>query len=169
MDRKKHIPPFEVPKDYFRDFEERLFLKIAEEDFPKTSGFRVPEAYFKNLDQVILSKLRTREEPKIIPLTPHKIVAFASAIAACLVIAISVLKFSNQDTQIDIETVNLSLIDNYIEDGNLDMDLYDVTNYLRTLDDAELFLNSFMISDEEIERYLFESFEEDNLLYGSTD
>lgn len=169
MDKKQHIPPFGIPEDYFSNFEERLFLKIEEEKFPKSSGFRVPPAYFTNLEEVIIAKLQPKKEAKVIPLASHKILVFASAIAACLVIAVSLFKFSNFQSEPNIETVNLSLIDQYIDDGNLDMDLYEVTNYLKNLDNLDLSLESLLISDEEIETYLYESLEDDFWIYGSID
>ncbi len=36
--RTKTYPVLKLPKDYFESFEERLFVKISEENFPKLTG-----------------------------------------------------------------------------------------------------------------------------------
>ena len=69
MKNKKHIDGFNTPKNYFEDFEDRLFSKISEESLPKESGFTIPEGYFEQLDLAILKNIEPLvKETKLIPL-----------------------------------------------------------------------------------------------------
>ena len=69
MKNKKNYNGFNTPKDYFEDFEERLYSKISEENLPKESGFKVPEGYFEQLDSEILKHVEPFiKETKVIPL-----------------------------------------------------------------------------------------------------
>ena len=49
MKNKKNNDGFNTPKNYFEDFEDRLFSKIGEESLPKESGFAIPDGYFDQL------------------------------------------------------------------------------------------------------------------------
>lgn len=167
MNRKKYIPDFKLPENYFNDFEDELFLKIDEESFPKTSGFGVPYAYFTKLENSVFDKLRRKKNSRVIRLIPQKALFYASAVASCLIIGFSI--FSSSQSHSNPEKIHLSVIDRYIEDGNLDMDLYDVTHYLRNLEDFDLDIENFLISDEAIEEYLFENPEDNFSLFGSAD
>jgi|SRR5699024_8030631 len=167
MTSKKHITDFKLPEDYFNDFEDQLFLKIDEESFPKTTGFRVPDGYFYKLEDSVFDKIRREKNPPIIHLIPRKVLLYASAVAACLIIGFSI--FPSSQSHSNPENIHLSVIDHYIEDGNLDMDLYDVTHYLRNLEDFDLDIENFLIPDETIEEYFFENPESNFSLFGSAD
>lgn len=166
MEKKDYIPNFKIPANYFNNFEARLFVKFQEEKFPKSSGFTTPEFYFENLEIDLFEKT-TKKDIKIIKLFSKKSFYYASAIAASLIIAISIFKFSSSPK--NIETIELSIIDSYIEEGHLDIDLYDLTNYLQDVDTSELDLEPLLISDDKIKEYLYENMENEFWIYGGID
>lgn len=167
MNKKNHIPQFGIPEDYFNHFEDRLFSRINEENLPKTSGFRVPSEYFENFEKRIDLRLSSEKRNKVIRLNPKKYVGYVAAIAAGFLLIFSL--FKSPVSEADITTINLSAIDDYIDDGNLDMDLYELTNYLKEIDDFDPEFESILISDQAIEEYLFENLENDFWLYGGID
>jgi len=160
VSKKKHIPKFEVPQDYFSNFEDQLFARLEEEQFPATPGFRIPNGYFDGVESKIIKKVLADKKHKTIPLFQRNYTKYAVAIAACLVIAISIYN-RNDISEQTINNIQLSKIDSYIDDGNLEMDLYELTHYLNDLGDLDLNLNDATISNTAIEEYLMEHAEGD--------
>lgn len=156
MEKKKHIPNFQVPKDYFEDFEEQLFTKIEEGNLPKSAGFTVPHGYFDQVEQEILTAVKPKEPTKVIPLFSKKNLGYIAAIAASLVIGVSLI-FPTSQEQITLDTINLSAIDSYIEDGNLNLDLYDLMSYLNDSDLSNIDFDMAELSDLDLEGYLQEN------------
>ncbi len=73
MKDKKHTHGFNTPKDYFEDFEDRLFSKLSEDLIPKKTGFNVPDGYFNKIEDVILDKESfSKEKSKVINLFSKK-------------------------------------------------------------------------------------------------
>jgi len=159
VSKKKHIPKFEVPQDYFNTFEGQLFARLEEEQFPSTPGFRVPNGYFDAVETKIIEKVVADKKHKTIPLFRKSYTKYAVAIAACLLILISIYNWSDNPTQ-SIDSVQLSKIDSYIDDGNLEIDLYELTHYLNDLDDLDLNLNDATLSNTAIKEYLRENAED---------
>lgn len=157
------ISGFKTPEKYFENFETELFARIEAEKFPKSSGFEVPTGYFDTLEEKIIKKeFASKEQSKVIPLFQKRYFAYAAAIAACLMIGITLFN-SNQSTS-SIDTIQLGLIDKYIEEGNLNMDLYELTSYLDP-DDIQIvdFENQYF-SQTTLEDYLLENTEEEILM-----
>ena len=163
MKDKKHSNGFNTPKDYFEDFENRLFSKISEDIIPKESGFKTPEGYFKQLDSVILESLEaSRKQVKVVPLFTIKTIAYAAAIAAC---AILVFSLTNTTNTIDsINTLEISNIESYIEEGNLNVDLYDIASLLKDVDLNNISLENEFISEDILEEYLLENIDDSSIL-----
>lgn len=162
MKEKNYISAFEVPQDYFDNFEARLFQRIKEEErFPNSSGFTVPEAYFDNMEQRML-KAVVADGRKTIPLFPKKYFGYAAAIAACL--AIGVMLFTSEQSALSMDTIQLSMLDRYIEDGNLNLDLYDLTNYLDDNDLSGMNLESQQIPEGVLKIYLLENMDGSTLM-----
>lgn len=156
MKKQKNIPNFKVPEGYFETFEERLFSKISEENFPKSAGFKVPDTYFENLDERVLTAVTNSEKPKkIIQLFPKKYFGYAAAVAACLLIGVTI--FTNNDSDSSLDALQLAAIDNYIEEGNLNFDLYDLTTYIEDKDITDIDFGSQQFSDGALEDYLMDN------------
>ncbi|MCZ4318325.1 hypothetical protein O4H26_04920 [Aequorivita viscosa] len=153
MKKQKNTPNFKVPEGYFETFEERLFSKISEENFPKSTGFKVPDTYFENLDERVLAAVTSSEKPKkVIQLFPKKYFGYAAAVAACLLIGFTI--FTNNDSESSLDALQLAAIDTYIEEGNLNFDLYDLTSYIEDKDITNIDFEAQQFSDDDLEDYL---------------
>ena len=161
------ISGFKTPEDYFENLEAELFIRMQEEKFPKKAGFEVPDGYFDSLEVTLLEKVNKKEIPlsetgKVISLFPKRYYAYTAAIAACLLLAVTL--FNSQQDVSNIDTIQIGLIDKYIEEGNLNLDLYELTSYLDA-DDIEIvdFDNQYF-SQNTLEDYLLENTEEEILI-----
>lgn len=165
MKKNNNISGFKTPQNYFDDFEERLFQRIEEEQFPKSSGFKVPDGYFENLDEQILKSVtqnNSTEKKKVISLIPKKYFGYAAAIAACLLVAIQVFTF--QDENPNIESIQISMLDKYIEDGYLNINLYELTNYFEDSDISGLNIDFELIPEGVLESYIIENMDGTTLI-----
>lgn len=158
MENKNYIPNFKVPEDYFNNFEDRLFTKIEEESLPKLSGFSVPEGYFDQVEQRIITATKSEKSIKVIPLFSKRNLSYIAGIAASLIIAISL--FNKEQEQITIDNIQLSAIDKYIDDGNLNLDLYDLMSYLNDSDLSQIDFDLIALSSKDIEGYLKDNTDE---------
>lgn len=163
MKKESNISNFKVPESYFETFEEQLFSKISEEEFPKSNGFKVPEDYFEDLEDRVLKSVRNSEEPiKTIPLIGKKYLGFAAAIAACLVIGFTIL--NNRTDKQNLDTIQLAAIDSYIEEGNLNFDFYDLTTMINDSDISGFEVQKRELSQSALEDYLFENIDTEILI-----
>jgi len=163
MKNKKHNDGFNTPKNYFEDFEDRLFSKISEESLPKESGFAVPEGYFDQLDSAILKNIEPlAKETKVIPLFSKRTLVYAAAIVACTVLVFSLVNTNNTINNID--TLEISSIESYIEDGNLSLDSYDIASLFVDEDFNNITSESEYISEDILENYLLENINDSSIL-----
>ncbi len=163
MKKNKNITGFKTPENYFEGFEERLFGKIAEENFPKTTGHSIPNGYFENMEDRVLKTVGAKEKPtKVRQLFPKQYFGYAAAIAACLLIAFTVFNFNTDSSSLD--SVQLAAIDAYIEEGNLNLDLYDLTSYIDDEDITNLNFDDHQFSETSLEEYILENMEAEIIL-----
>ena len=164
MKNKKNIPGFKTPKDYFETFDERLFSKMNEEELPLEHGFTVPDGYFKELEDSILQKVNVSEsQTKVIPLFKRQTLLIVASIAACAAILISVVK-SNNDASFDFEAIELSNIDGYIDDGNLELNSYELMAMLGDEEITSISVENDYFLEENLEEYLLENIDDNTLL-----
>ena len=162
MKEDKKTNSFNTPQNYFEDFEERLFLKISEDSIPKESGFKVPDNYFKNMENTILnriSKVESDDKSNVISIFTKKTILYAVSIAACAAIVFSIFNFDEPIN--DLNEIQISVIEEYIEEGNISFDTYDLTSMLS--EEEDLNLENDLFSEEVLEEYLLESMDETNL------
>ncbi len=163
MKDKKHNNGFNTPKDYFEDFEERLFSKLNEENLPKEAGFTTPKGYFEQLDSTILKNVNsTIKQTKVISIFSKRTLAYAAAIAACAVLIFSLVNSNNSLNNID--NIEISSIESYIEEGNLTIDSYDIASFLQDEDLNSITSESDFISEEILEDYLLENIDDSSIL-----
>ena len=163
MKKNKNISGFKTPENYFGEFEAQLFRKIDEVNLPKSAGFKAPENYFENFEEQVLKTAKNSEKStKVVSLFPKKYFGYAAAIAACLIIGFTV--FNNTSENENLDALQLATIDNYIEEGNLDMDLYDVTTYINDEDIANLDMEKQQFSNTNLKNYLLENMDEETLI-----
>lgn len=157
------IQGFKTPDNYFENFEERLFYKMTQENFPISSGFIVPDNYFGELENRFSGGVASsRKKGKILPLFQTRHFAAVAAVAASLIIGISI--FKNQDQNNSLDSLQLATIDNYIDAGNLNLDFYELTSYITDEDISNIDVNRQQLEDAEIEAYLFENRNEETIL-----
>lgn len=154
---------FHTPKDYFDNFEDRLFSKISEDGLPKGSGFNVPEGYFDQLDTKILKSVNDATvQTKVIPLFGKRTLYYAAAIAACAILVFSIVNTNNPVNTIN--SIEISTIESYIEDGNLDIDSYDIASLLIDEDLNIISSEIEFISENLLEDYLLENIDDSSIL-----
>lgn len=162
MKKDKNISGFKTPENYFERFEEHLFSKISEGNFPSSAGFKAPDGYFDTLEERILKTVIISEEPiKVITLFPKKYFGYAAAIAACLIVGFMVF---NNKTDNSLDSLQMAAIDTYIEEGNLNLDLYELTSYIDDEDITNLNFENKQFSDKALESYILENFDEESLI-----
>ncbi len=164
MKRDLKISGFKTPENYFENFEELLICRIEEEGkLPKSSGLRVPETYFDNLeDRVLRTRIHIEKQPKVIPLFSKKHLGYAAAVAACIVAG--VMTFNSTQNKSTNDSIQIGLIDKYIDEGNLNIDLYELTTYLEPHDLPNVNFENQYISDTTLKNYLLENTDEEILM-----
>jgi hypothetical protein len=161
---KKYKSGFKVPENYFDDFEKRLFNTIESETLPKETGFKAPDGYFDNLEDIVLQKLNAVEKPqKVISLNSRRTWVYLTAIAACLAIIVSML-IKNENIVKQIDSIKTASIENYIDEGYLDLESYEVLALLDDEDLTNINLENDIFSEESLETYLIEHNIEETLL-----
>jgi hypothetical protein len=161
---KKYKSGFKVPENYFDDFEKRIFKKIESETLPKETGFKVPDGYFDNLEDTLLQRLHTEEKSqKVIQLNSRSTWVYLTAIAACLAIIVSML-VKNESIVKQMNSLKIASIENYIDEGYLDLESYEVLALLDDEDLTNINLENDIFSEESLENYLLENSIEETLL-----
>ena len=162
MNDKEHKEGFDLPKDYFEEFESRLFNRINIESLPKESGFKVPTGYFNDLDKNIIASVDDSNKTKIISIVSKKTLLYAVSIAACAVLVFSFINFNNE--VITLNDIDLSAIETYIEEGNIEITNNDLTSLLTEEDLNELTIENGLIPEELIENYLLDNINDTSIL-----
>jgi hypothetical protein len=161
---KKHKHGFKVPDNYFDNFEARLFDKINLESLPKDSGFRVPEGYFERFDDRMVQKLFGSENrPKVIRLNSKRTLTYVLAIAACLALIVSVALQKESLVQ-QLDSLKITSIENYINEGYMDLESYEVMALLNDDDLVNMNIENDIFSEESLETYLMDHDIEETLL-----
>jgi len=164
VENKKNIHGFKAPEDYFKTFEERLFSKMEEGNLPKEAGFKVPDEYFSGLEASIMKKVNASEkQAKVIPLFQRRVLLYVASIAACVAILLLAVKTKN-NLNGDFNEIQLTVLDDYIEDGNLDLDTYEVMAMLGDDEITAINIENDFFSEENLEEYLLENIDDNTLL-----
>ncbi len=164
MDKQKHTHGFKVPEGYFEAFEENLFAKIASEELPKEAGFAAPKGYFDSLEDTLMKHPEiSGKETKVRSLFANKNLKYAVAIAASIVLVVLLFN-QNKTIDLDMNSIDYLAIENYINEGELDFDVYDVSSLLSENDNSSLYFETETISEEDMESYLLETVDESILL-----
>jgi hypothetical protein len=155
---------FKTPKGYFEDFEARIFDESAISKLPDASGFKVPEGYFESFEAPeLLMAASAKETPKVIQLLRNKYVRYTAAIAASVILILSIVN-NNASVVGTIDDIELTAISEYIEDENVDFDTFDVIALLQEDELTNLNTQNQYITDEILEAYLLETLDDATLL-----
>lgn len=169
---KHQKPGFKVPENYFRDFEANLMAKmnekhILDDTYKGDPGFKTPDAYFDDLESRVLSKIENtgneRNKGKVIPIFRNKKLLYIAAVAAVFIGIISTV-FNEPASQVyTIESVELSTLESFIDDGYIELDFLEVSNFM--IEEGFSFdeYSEAGLSDQEIYNYVDENIEDPNL------
>lgn len=163
MKDKKHKEGFDIPNDYFEEFENRLFNKINIELLPKDSGFKVPEGYFNEVDEKIIHQVKKPiNKIKVISIVSRKTILYAATIAAVAVLIFSIV--NNQNEVLTLDEIDFSSIKTYIEEGNIEIDNSDLSLLFTEEDLSAITLEENYISEEILNEYLLENINDSSIL-----
>lgn len=163
---------FQIPDQYFQDFEERLMQKVQQENllpegmetYSRKPGFVVPDGYFSALEGSILNSIN-KEEQKVIPLFPGRKLFYAAAVAAVFIGLVSTLFLRNENSEFTMDSIELSALENYIEEGYFDLDFVELSAFMT--EDGYSFgdYNTDRFSDEAVYNYINENIEDPEFLF----
>ncbi|PRX51908.1 hypothetical protein [Salegentibacter salegens] len=152
---------FETPTNYFEGLEDELLdiVKFSENlGEKKSAGFTTPMGYFDALEDKLLKK-PNKSEPRVRTLFTKEAFLYAASIAA-IVIAFASTFYINPETQTSWENLELSVMESYIDDNNIDLSTGEISNYIfqrgYIVDDTDL----DKVDSEAMMNYLDENLEE---------
>jgi hypothetical protein len=126
-----------IPDNYFENFENKLMLQL------ETDNKEVPKNYFENIEDRVFAKLERENKQR----NSFKKYWIVSAIAASLVLFISIYNPFNEKNKLDLVEIEA-----YIEEGNIDINSYELAD-LYELELADLQIEK-QINTDELEDYL---------------
>ncbi|AVR46685.1 hypothetical protein C7S20_16205 [Christiangramia fulva] len=139
---------FKVPDNYFEELEDKLMLRITEENSAElpsvNSGFKAPDGYFENLEDRILA--RQNSKGRLISLFKKENLYYAAAVAAIFVLMwFSPFDRNSATNQITWDDLEIATIEDYIvegyEMGYIEMDASEFSNYFlengKLVDDSD--------------------------------
>ncbi|PHS62253.1 MAG: hypothetical protein COB12_11065 [Flavobacterium sp.] len=163
MKDKKHTEGFNVPKDYFEEFEEHLFSKLSEGIFPKEPGFSVPNDYFNEVEEkIIITTKDLDKDKKVISMFSRKTLLYAASIAAIAILVFSL--FNSNNSIISMEEIDISSIESYIEEERIEFSSQDLTALLNDEDFSVLTSENEFITEKSITEYLLENIEDTSII-----
>ena len=156
----RHNHGMKVPDDYFDNFEERLFIRLAEEELPDSPGFTIPEGYFDSVEEKVMSNLPSEEKGKVIPFYRRRVFTYIAGAAACAVLVLSLLTKGPEDNM----SLEIADIEAYLDEGGIDYNSYDVAQLMNDDELESISLDDEFLSEESLETYLMENLDDTNLL-----
>lgn len=163
-------PGFKVPPNYFEDLEEALMRKVTQDkagmdNYKGAPGFVVPEEYLQQLEEQVLLKVeQDQNKEKVISILKLPKLYYAAAVAAILVILLSTGIFNSTVPVFTIDSVELSALEDYIDNGYLDLTFEEISTYITEEGNPIENFNASALSDEEVLNYLNQNVEDPGLL-----
>lgn len=152
---------FKAPQEYFEGLENELLNKIHFNEGLrdiKHAGFTVPKGYFDEIEDGLLKKA-TQSKPKVRSLITKEAFLYAASIAA-IIIAFASTFYINPENQTSWENVELSVMESYIDNNNIEFSTGEISNYIfqqgYIIDDTDL----DKVDSEAMINYLDENLEE---------
>lgn len=163
-------PGFKVPDNYFEGLEDKMLELIKEQQdldpsYKGAPGFVVPDAYFHSLEEKVLNKIGSIERKnKVIPLYRKRKFYYFAAAAAVFLGIISTLMFNPVTPEYSIDSIELSTLENYIDDGFLDLDYNEISPFITEEGYSFGNISTSELSDEAVFDYINENIEEPGYL-----
>ena len=163
MKDKQHKEGFDLPIDYFKEFENRLFDRSNIESLPKDSGFTTPKKYFDELDNRISHRVnQTNNTTKVISIVSRKTILYAASIAAIAILIFSIT--NNKNEVLIFDDIEFSSIKTYIEEGNIEIENNDLSLLFTEEDLDNITLEENFISEEILKEYLLDHINDSSIL-----
>jgi len=134
---------YETPIDYFEQVENTVISKI-ENEIISNQKQDIPTGYFDTVEDTVFKRLALEKKPRIISLKKYWIPA---TIAASLLLLVSI--YNPFDTK---QTLELAEIEAWIDEGNLDIDSYEIAELYS--DEMDTITMENTINTDELEDYL---------------
>ena len=163
MKDKQYKEGFDLPNDYFKEFENHLFDRINIESLPKDSGFAAPKKYFDELDNRISHRVnQTNNTTKVISIVSRKTILYAASIAAIAILILSIT--NNKNEVLTFDNIEFSSIKTYIEEGNIEIENNDLSLLFTEEDLDKITLEENFISEEILKEYLLDHINDSSIL-----
>ena len=171
---------FSVPKDYFGTVDDVVFLKLTEDKFDKKYPFKTPEDYFSTIEDRVFESIKHQEKENVY-VTPKgyfdtvedkvferlqtetKVIDFKTrfvktflpiAAAASLLLFVTLQLLNNSTDNTDLfAKMEISEIENWIEDEDFEMNSYQIAALYEDVDFEEIELNQ-NYNDVNLSNYL---------------
>ena len=159
---------FKTPEGYFDHLEDQLMDKIENDpslNLNKNTGFKSPDGYFESLEDKVFTKINERKtKTKVLSLYNKKTLITISAIAASLLLLFSLQNSDNND-ELNFNTLDLADINAYIEQGNVGISETELASLIgEEIDFTDSFEDN-PIDDEAVMDYLNNNDIENEILY----
>lgn len=151
---------FKVPNNYFNELEDAILSDLKLKAMAPKSGFKLPDTYFNSLEDTIINKLQPEKETKIINLFTWRKVAYATAIAASLILMINI--YSNSTKNITIETIETARIEDYILNEDISNTEFAALFTKEDLQDVQLISDGY--SSETLENFVFDNLDIEDII-----
>lgn len=154
MEKNNNIPKdinYNVPDDYFIDFQERLQVQIEFEEVlgsKKEAGFKVPDGYFESFAKKI--EVQIKPEPKVVSLYKYKWTYAVASVAAIILFLFLIL---SKETQITFDSLESDSIVEYLEIDNSLLSEYDL-GALLTDEEFDDLSSTIQFEDSDLIDYL---------------
>lgn len=163
-------PGFKVPDNYFEGLEDKMLELINEQQdldpsYKGVPGFVVPDTYFHTLEESVLNKIESiKRRNKVIPLYKRRKFYYFTAAAAVFLGIISTLMFNPVTPEYSIDSIELSTLENYIDDGFLDLDYNEISVFITEERYSFGNIKTSDLSDEAVFDYINENIEDPGYL-----
>jgi hypothetical protein len=147
--KKSQKETFKTPDDYFDNVEDIVIAKLKAEAIQNKNIYNTetPKDYFNSVDETIFSKIKT--ETKVVSLKNRltKIIA-PLAIAASLLL---IFTLNNQEKSITFESLATSDIENWIYNGNVEIDALSIASIYPNIEISDIIYTSTVTEEEYID------------------
>ena len=140
---------FDTPNDYFNTIENSTISKLKTEALKEKASNDIPDNYFDSIEDAVFEKLNKKTSKVILLKSRLKKALVPLAIAASLLL---VFTLSNNTKPVTFDSLATNDIENWINDGNIELSNKTLANIYSDVELDDTFLDT-SISDEE----LFES------------
>lgn len=149
---------FKVPESYFSSLEDAVCSDLMLNEIAPNSGYKVPDNYFGSIEDKITAAIKPQNEVKVIKLFTPKKIWYASAVAASILLMLTIF----MDKNITVDSIETASIENYIINEDLDL------NEFASLFSEDELTNVKLISDgynsQMLEDYVFNNLEIEDII-----